>query len=310
MQNFGLASALSALILLPCLLAFAIQKWVLSGKSFVTQTGKPSQRASEIVTPWMRCALMLIAFGVCLFVVLLYGTVLAGSFTKAWGIDYAFSLENFNYAFQIGSQAVWDTLLIAIIATPIAGFLGVLSAYLSVRKNFFGRRGFEAMSLLPLALPGTIVGIGYVLAFNDRPLLLTGTGAIIILSFIFRHMPVGIESAKASLTQIDKSIEEAAANLGAGSFRVFWEMALPLLKPAMFAGFAYVFVHCVTAVSAVIFLVSPRWQHMTTLILAQTEVLRFSAASVLCLCLIVMILMVFGGLRWMIGSSHIKGVQS
>jgi len=123
-------------------------------------------------------------------------------------------------------------------------------------------------------------------------------------------MPVGIEAAKASLLQIDPSIEEAATDLGANSARVFKDITLPLIKPAWFTGMAYVFVHCMTAVSAVIFLVSAKWNHMTVLILAQTEILRFSAASVLCLILIAIVLLAFGIMKILIGDTKLSRASS
>jgi len=200
--------------------------------------------------------------------------------------------------------------LISAIATPIAGILGMIIAFLVVRKSFPGRRILESSSLFPFALPGTTIGIGYVLAFNDQPLLLTGTAAIIVIAFVFRHMPVGIEAAKASLLQIDKSIEEAGQDLGANSARCFREITLPLIKPAWFTGMAYVFVHCMTAVSAVIFLVSAKWNHMTVLILSQTEILRFSAAAVLCLFLILIVLAAFGLMKILLGKNPLEGGRS
>ena len=110
--------------------------------------------------------------------------------------------------------------------------------------------------MLSFAVPGTVVGIGYILAFNQPPLMLRGTAAIIVLLFIFRNMPVGIRAAAASLDQIDSSLEEASTNLGAGSLTTFRRILLPLIAPAFFAGLAYSFVRCMTAISAVIFVVS------------------------------------------------------
>jgi iron(III) transport system permease protein len=194
----------------------------------------------------------------------------------------------------------------AAIATPIASILGLVAAFLIARKVFWGKRFLDLLAMLPLALPGTAIGIGYVLAFNPEPFRLSGTAWIIIISFVFRNLPVALESAKASLLQIDKSIEEAATNLGASSLRVFTEITLPLIKPAIFTGMAYVFVHCMTAVSAVIFLTSASWNHMTVLILNQTEILRFSAAAVLCLVLIVIVLVAFALLKWILGRNPLQ----
>ena len=306
MGNLELGAALSNCLLVPCLATYALQKFYLKKKSFVTVTGKPLRKGGDLTTMPMKYFLGLIAYSISAFILILYFTVLAGCFTKAWGIDYSLSLENFKYVFDVGWKTILDTIFVSAVATPIAGGLGLFIAFLIVRKRFLGRRALDIIAMIPFSLPGTAVGISYVLAFNREPLLLTGTATIIILSFVFRNMPVGIESAKASLMQIDKSIEEAATNLGASTAKVFREITLPLIKPASFAAMAYVFVHCMTAVSAVIFLVSARWNHMTVLILAQTEILRFSAAAVLCLILISVVLSVFWLLRKLIGIDTFK----
>jgi len=103
-------------------------------------------------------------------------------------------------------------------------------------------------------------------------------------------MPVGIESGVAALSQIDPSIEEAATNLGADSSHIFKDITLPLIQPAFFAGLSYSFIRCMTAVSAIIFLVSARWNHLTVLILSETEIMRLGPACVLCTVLIVVVL--------------------
>jgi iron(III) transport system permease protein len=311
MGNLELGAALSNFLLVPCFSAYFLQKYYLKKKSFVTVTGKPLRRDRDLTTPLVRGLLNSFALLVSAFILLLYFTVLAGCFTKAWGIDYSFSLDNFRYVFDVGWKTIMDTVILSAISTPIAGGLGLLIAFLIVRKRFLGRRFLDVIAMIPFALPGTAVGIGYVLAFNQEPLLLTGTATIIVLSFVFRNMPVGIESAKASLMQIDKAIEEAATNLGANTAQVFKQITLPLIKPASFASMAYVFVHCMTAVSAVIFLVSARWNHMTVLILAQTEILRFSAAAVLCLILISVVLTAFWLIRKLVGIDALnKGAPS
>ncbi len=299
--SLPLGAALSNLLLVPCIAAYLLQKYYIQKKSFVTVSGKPQRTGRDLTSPLSRIVLQGLALCICTTIAILYGTCLAGAFTKSWGFDYSLSLENFSYVWAVGRAAILDTFTLSALATPIASILGLIIAYLVVRKTFWGKKSLDLLAMLPYAMPGTAIGIGYVLAFNETPLLLTGTGAIIVISFVFRNMPVCIESAKASLMQIDKAIEEAATNLGASSARVFWEVTLPLIKPAIFTGMAYVFVHCMTAVSAVIFLVSARWNHMTVLLLNQTEMLRFSAAAVLCLVLILIVLSVFGLLKILIG---------
>ena len=176
----------------------------------------------------------------------------------------------------------------------------MIAALLIVRRRFRGKRLLEALLMTPFALPGTLVGISYILAFNRAPLVLVGTAAIIVINYVVRELPVGIEGGVASLRQIDPSIEEAAMDLGADSATVFRTIVLPLVRPAFLSSLSYTFVRSMTAVSAVIFLISARWYHMTILIYNFSENLRFGLASVLSTVLIVIVFGAFGVMRLLV----------
>ena len=178
---------------------------------------------------------------------------------SVWGSNNTLTLRHFAYVFSVGFKAVQDTVIIAGLSTPVAGILGMVIAFQVVRKQFPFKHYMEVSSMLSFAVPGTVVGIGYILAFNSYPLLLTGTLLILLLNFIFRYVPVGIQSGVAILQQVDPSIEEAAVDLGADSKSTFRKVTLPLMIPAFFSGLIYSFVRAMTAISAVIFLVSSRW---------------------------------------------------
>ena len=279
MYDLRTGAILSIMLLLPSLIAFLLQKYWVSGKGFVTVTGKPSQhrvRLSErhIVIPLITFCL--IFSGV---IVLFYGTVIVGAFVKVWGINYAPTLDHFRYVFSIGFKPLKNAVLLAVIATPLTGLTGMAIAFLTVRKSFIGKKYMSLASLLTFALPGTVVGISFILAFNDRPFLLTGTALILICVFVFRNLPVGIEGASSALMQIDPSIEEASVNMGANSFQTFFHVTLPLIKGAFFSGLVYSFVRAMTAVSAIIFLVSARWNVVTTRIFSLFEVSQYSDAA-------------------------------
>ena len=133
--------------------------------------------------------------------------------------------------------------------------------------------------MLALAIPGTVIGLGYVLTYNTRPLVLTGTAAILIIAFVMRSMPIGIRSGIAALQQIDPSIEEAASVLGASSAKVFTTVTVPMIRPAFFSGLVYTFIRSMTLVSTVIFLVSARWNLLTPAIMSQIDVGKIGVAS-------------------------------
>ena len=166
----------------------------------------------------------------------------------------------------------------------------MIVAFLVVRKVFPGRHFLELLTMMSYAIPGTAIGIGYILAFNKPPLLLTGTAVILIACYIFRNIPIGVEAGVAALKQISAEIEESSANLGANTAHTFRKITLPLITPAFFAGATFSFVRCMTAISAIIFLVSGSWRHITILSLGQTEDMRLGAAGALSTILILVII--------------------
>ena len=201
-----------------------------------------------------------------------------------------FTLENFKYVFDVGWESIKDTLVIAFTSTPLSALLGMTIAFLIVRKRFPGKGAMDFLSLLSFAVPGTVIGIGYIFAFNTPPFLLTGTLAILVLNFVFRYIPVGIQSGIALLNQVDPAIEEAAFTLGANNRTVFSRVTLPLIIPAFFSALVFSFVRAMTAISAAIFLVSAKWNLMTVQILSQTDSGRLSEACAYSVILITIIL--------------------
>ncbi len=300
MNRLGYGAALSILLLLPTLTAFLAQRFWVAKRSYVTVTGKPSGRITELTTPLVRRILTGIILLIIIFLIMLYGTIFAGCFVKNWGIDYTFSLENITEAITRSTDALFDTVTLAAIATPIAGIIAMIAALLIVRRKFHGKKLLEMLLMTPFALPGTLLGISYILAFNHAPIILVGTAAIIIINYVIRELPVGIEGGIASLRQIDPSIEEAATDLGADQATVFRTIVLPLVRPAFLSSLSYTFVRSMTAVSAVIFLISAKWYHITVLIYNFSENLRFGLASVLSTVLIIIVFGAFGIMRLLV----------
>jgi ABC-type spermidine/putrescine transport system permease subunit II len=150
----------------------------------------------------------------------------------------------------------FTTVQLAAIAAPLTAAIGLLTAYLLNRQRFAGQTSFEFITLLSFAIPGTVIGVSYIIAFNVPPIELTGTGAILVLCFVFRNMPVAIRAGIAAMSQIDKSLDECSLTLRHTSFGTLRRVILPLLRPAIVTALVYSFVSSITAVSAVIFLVS------------------------------------------------------
>jgi iron(III) transport system permease protein len=288
--NLPRGAMLATILLLPSLTAFAIQRYWVAKRQYVTVTGKPTTSTSKLVTPLAKWSLYAVVAAFGILVVAFYAVIVVGAFTRVWGFDYSVTLQHMRYVFSVGLKSVQDTLLIAIVSTPVSGVLGMLVAFLVVRRVFPGKALMEFGSILSYAVPGTVVGIGYILAFNAPPLILTGTFAILVLAFVFRYVPVGIQNGIAVLKQIDPAIEEAAQNLGADGVTTFRKVTLPLIAPAFFSGLVYAFVRAMTAISAAIFLVSANWNLMTVQILNQVGSGRLGVAAAFSILTIVLVM--------------------
>ncbi len=299
--NLPRGAMLAAVLLVPSLTAFAIQRYYINKRQYVTVTGKPTASTTKAVGPagkWLLYAGVLL-FG--LVVVAFYGVILIGASTAVWGFDYTPTLRHFVYVFDVGWDTVKDTVLVAVASTPVSGLMGMLIAFLVVRRVFPGKRPMEFLSILNFAVPGTVVGIGYILAFNRPPLILTGTLAILVLNFVFRYVPVGIQNGIAVLRQIDPSIEEAAQNLGADGVTTFRKVTLPLIAPAFFSGLVFAFVRAMTAISAAIFLVSANWNLMTVQILNQVGSGRLGVAAAFSIVLLAIVVVAVGIIGTLVG---------
>ena len=282
-------AAIAVILLDIAMILFVISKYWVEKKTYITVLGKSSRERTMIKDPGIVIPVAGFCFLITAVVISIYVLIPIASFIKMWGVDYSWTLEHYRYALSVGHNAIKDTTLLAIIATPISGILGMIVAYLVVRKKFIGRGFINFASLLSIAVPGTVIGIGYILTFNEYPLQLTGTAMILIAAFIIRSLPIGIRAGVSSLQQIDPGIEEAAADLGSGAGRVFTTVTLPLIKDAFFGGLVYSFIRSMTSISAVIFLVSAKYSLLTVLVLDQVEDNRFGVASAFSTILIVIV---------------------
>ena len=298
MYDLSRGSTLAVLLLLPTLLAFYLQKYWVSRKSYVTVTGKPTAATIKDLEWYIKLPVYTLCVLFTGMVFLFYGMILYGSFQRLWGVDPSLTLNNYVQMLQVGKDYIIDSLTLSSLATPVTGILGMFLAFLIIRKKFIGRGMMEFVSMLTFAVPGTVVGIGYILAFNQRswifPVALTGTAGIIVLLLIFRNMPVGIRSGIAALQQIDPSIEEASTDLGAGSAATFRRITLPMIAPAFFSGLVYSFVKAMTAISAIIFVVSGQWNLITVAILGFVDNSQYAPAAAMSIVLIFIVLCALG----------------
>jgi len=298
MYDLARGATLAIMLLIPTVLAFYIQRYLLSKKSFVTVTGKPTASTIKNLEWYVKLPIYFFCFLFAFIVILFYGMVIWGSFQKLWGVDSSFTLNNYIHMWDSGKAYIQDSFVIALIVTPITGILSMFIAYLVTRKQFVGKNLMELSAMLTFAVPGTVVGIGYILAFNNPsflvPLSLTGSATIIIALLIFRNLPVGIRNGIAALNQIDPSIEEASIDCGADSGTTFRKITLPMITPALFSSLANSFVRSMTAISAIIFVVSGKWNLITVAILGFVDNSQYAQAAAMSLLLVAIVVIALG----------------
>ena len=290
------AAAMAVVLLCITLAMFAVQKYYLERKTAATLTGKASRGRMLITDRSVKVPLTVLCSLVAIFVIMMYLCVPIGAFFPTWGYKF-FPLTGkwFKLVFTRyhGFQAFRDSFLLSLISAPITALLSMIISYLVVKRKFKSKGFIEAVSMLAMAVPGTVLGVGYIRGFSGGLFHsgfmqgLYGTGLILIIVFVVRSLPTGTRSGISALRQIDKSIEESAYDMGADSFRVFMTVTLPLIKDSFLSGLVTSFVRSITAISAIILLVTPQFLLITVQINEFAEKGSYSLACAFATILIV-----------------------
>ena len=313
----GRAAALALVLLAFALAAFGLQRRVLGARSFVTVTGKGESGLPVPLPDGARRAALALVLPWMALTIVVYALALVGGFVETWGRDYTFTLKHFIKAFEVTTGAgglvwsgaawnsFWTTVMLAAIAAPLTASLGLLVAWLIARQPFAGRGAFEFMTLLSFAIPGTIIGIAYVIAFNVPPIEITGTALVIVMCLVFRNLPVGVRAGVAAMSQLDRSLDEASLTLRASGGRTLVRVVLPLLRPAIAGALVYSFVRAMTTVSAVIFLVSAEYDLATAYIIGRVINGDYGVALAYCTVLILLMVGAIVLIQWLVGKRRI-----
>ena len=309
----GRAATLAWILTLFALGVFALQRGLLGKQNYTTVSGKGDSGIPMPLPDGLRRTLNTVVYPWLAFTLVVYLFAFIGGFVQTWGRDYTFTLKHFETAFgiewgQFGlvwAGAAWNslftTLKLAGISAPLTAAVGLLIAYLLSRTDFRGRNTFEFVALLAFAIPGTVLGISYILAFNVPPVELTGTGLIIVICFLFRNLPVGVQAGTAAFKQLDKALDEASVMLRATTAQTLFTIILPLLKPALVAALVYSFARAMTTVSAVIFLVTAENELATTYIIGRVGNGDYGVALAYCTVLILLMLVIIGLIQFLVG---------
>ncbi len=295
MYDIPKGAALAVILLVPAVLLFFVQKKLAERTAYASVGSRGTMQHPQVRDRAVTVAALIVCGGVSVLIVMQYATVFAGATTKLFGIDNTFTLRHFVAALTTSRAALLDTIGLAVMACVASAVVGVLIAYFVARTPMPGRGALDFMANLPLAIPGTVIGLAFALAFNHRPLLLTGTALIIVVVFSVRSLPYAIRSGVASLQQLHRSLDEASTTMGATSGQTLWRVLLPLVRPAVIAGMIFTFTRSVTTLSAVIFVVSPHWSLVTPAILSQMDRGDVGEAAALSVILVVLVLLVIHG---------------
>ena len=265
------AAAMAVVLLSITLLMYLVQKYVLEAKTAATLTGKASRARMLIEDRSVTVPLTILCSLIALFVIMMYICVPFGALFNTWGYDFSLTTKWFVRVFEKykGFKAFKDSFLLSLAAAPITALLSMIISYLVVKRNFKAKGFIEFVSMLAMAVPGTVLGIGYIRGFVNGVFGtgflsgIYGSAAILIIVFVVRSLPTGTRSGISALRQIDKSIEESAYDMGADSFKVFMTVTLPLIKDSFLSGLVTAFVRSITAISAIILLVTPQFLLIT-----------------------------------------------
>ena len=265
------AAAMAVVLLTITLAMYLVQKYILEAKTAATLTGKASRARMLIEDKSVTVPLTIVCSLIALFVIMMYICVPFGALFNTWGYDFSLTTKWFVRVFEKykGFKAFRDSFLLSLASAPITALLSMIISYLVVKRKFKAKGFIEFVSMLAMAVPGTVLGIGYIRGFVNGVFGtgflqgIYGTGIILVIVFLVRSLPTGTRSGISALRQIDKSIEESAYDMGADSFRVFMTVTLPLIKDSFLSGLVTAFVRSITAISAIILLVTPQFLLIT-----------------------------------------------
>ncbi|TET87241.1 MAG: ABC transporter permease subunit [Desulfobacteraceae bacterium] len=307
LYRFDLGATVSVILLVPSVAVFMFNYYV-TRKSFALISGaaSPFIRPSRHLRKWGFTAYCILVSGA---IILVFATVVMGSFVKVWPYDWSLTLKHYRFPSLGGYSAIWTSLWISILVGFFGAFFTLIAGYIVEKKKPFGVQLLYLLSVMPAAIPGLVLGLGYILAFNKPYYPFYGTPWIIVICVVIANFTLGTLSSISNIKNIDPSIEEAATSLGSTSISTFVRLIFPLSKVAFFQNFLYFFMRCMTTISAVIFLVS------AAVHLAAIEIIWLdndgwmASADAMATCVIVIVLLMQGISRILMGKkgSHVMG---
>jgi iron(III) transport system permease protein len=295
------ATLLAATLLPPALVLFAAERFFVGRRRYTVISGRGGSLERARTPRPVGLALFGLCAIVAAIILTLYFGILAGAFTETWGVDWTLTFDKWPVVFSKIDHLL-NSFVYAATAGIAATALSTLAAFLVNQNAVPARRAIDFLCVLPAAVPGVFIGIGYLLAFNRPGVPIAGTAIVMILAFTFSNLPFSYQVVRAGLSQIDQHLADAAADLGASRLRVLWDVHLRLLLPSCIAAWTATFVSCITNLSIAIFLVTAGTQVATFSILGLIGDNRLEAASALTTALLAITLLTVS-LVWLFSRS-------
>lgn len=333
LQRFDLGATIGVILLIPSIMAFMIN-YYLTRKSYAMISGqaRPFLPPSRPLKKW-GFTIYSVLISAC--ILLVFVTVFFGSFVRTWPYDFSLTLAHFDFP-SLGASVplwtafwqsvlppsplrdmiaikyapIWTSLMVSLVVAIVGASVTLVAAYIIEKKKPRGEQLLYSLSVLPAAIPGVVLGLGYVLAFNKPSFFIYGTVWIIIINVIIANFTLGILSGTANMKQIDKSVEEAAVSLGAGPVTTFIRIIFPLSKVAFLSTATFFFMRGMTTISAVLFLVSAKIK------LAAIEIIfldvdgRTASANAMCTVVVLVVVLFLVIMRLVTGRSGLMGMSA
>lgn len=298
------AAAYSMALLVITALLLGWQRWYLGKRGYTSLTGKGGERRPVELGRWRWAAWAFCGSVATLTVLAPLAVLLQAAFSKSWSVGLSFanlSLDNFRYilfAHQSAALAVWNTLVYSIATAVLAVAVALMVVYANQRRLVRGAALLQAICTLPFAVPGIVLAVAFYATFAPPPFSLYGTGAILVLAFLIRNLPIAVVQAGAGLRSLNPEMEDAARVLGAGRLTTLVRIVLPLLKSGLIGSWLLVFIGATRELSTAIFLTGPKTKVMSVLMLDLSEEGAFETLAALgCLMLAVACVVVVIGQR-------------
>jgi len=295
LYRFDLGATISIILLVPSLMAFMLNYYI-SRKTFSMISGAakpviPPSRPLKKTLFSAYCGLLSLA------IIIIFATVIIGSFVKIWPYDWSLTFQHYSFPSIGGYSALWTSVWVSLVVGLVGAFVTLVAAYVMETRRPFFKQFIYLFSVMPAAIPGLVMGLGYILAFNKPYYFFYGTPWIVVINIIICNFTLGILSSISNLRNIDPSVEEASISLGGDTLKTFFKIIFPLSRVAFFQNFVYFFMRSMTTISAVIFLVS------ATVHLAAIEIIMLdndgwtASANAMCTCIILIVLIMLALLK-------------